>query len=189
MKKLKQLSLILFLSVGLFSCEAEKVDEVVKDDTLQGEQIFRYEMDGITRVTNNVTVGAVGGKVVMTAIFNDDLSDYKNQTFTVNIDKLATGTYTTNISTQMTEEVFGFCSAAIKLPNVEWLYSTTNLGLDLNNLGQNAGSLTILSINEKAKYFEGKFSFDLHAPKAQNPNNNIAPIKIANGYFQYVKYN
>lgn len=189
MKKIKQLAFILFLSVGLFSCEAEKSDEVIGNEYLPGKQIFRYEIDGVAKVTDDVTVSTTGAAISITAVFPNPESGYKKDTFTIQLNKLATGTYVSTVSGLVLDETYGIANASYKHHNVNWVYSTQNLEANINNAYLQLGSVNILSINDKAKYFEGDFEFDLYAPKAQNPNNTIPPVAIRKGYFQYVSYN
>jgi len=189
MKKIKQLSLILFISAGLFSCEAEKTDDQLSNEFLPGEQIFRYELDGQTRVTNDVTVSSSGSLVTIHAVFNDAISEFKTQTFTISLNKLAVGSYVSSVGNINSDDIYGFASASYKHHNVNWSYSTQNVKVNADNVTIQTGSLDILSINDKAKYFEGKFEFDLYAPLTVNENNSIAPVKVRNGYFQYIKYN
>lgn len=188
MKKIKQLSLILFLSVGLFSCEAEKADEQLNNEFLPGEQIFRYEIDGVVKVTKDVSVSSSGNMISITAVFPEPNADFKTDTFTITLNKLATGTYISSVGGIVLDETYGVTTASYKHHNVNWAYSTQNIQIDANNFTLQTGSLNILSINDKAKYFEGDFEFDLYAPLNVNVNNVIPPVQIRNGYFQYIKY-
>jgi len=189
MKKLKQLSLILVLSIGFFSCEAEKTDEQLGNQSFSGQQIFRYEIDGVTKVTNDVTVNTVGSGITITAIFKDQAAQYKADTFTITLSKLEEGTYVSSIDAFDLEQGYGITSATFKHHNVNWLYSTQNIEPNVNNTSYQTGNLVIQSINNQAKYFQGEFEYNLYAPKTANPNNTIPPISIKNGYFQYIKFN
>lgn len=193
MKRLKQLSLILFISVGLFSCEAEKADEKITDEYLQGKQIFRCEVDGVTRVTDNVNVSSNGAYVYITAkllsVNLEEATKFRYDTFTIAINKLATGTYLSKRTNAPADPFLGIASANYKLINKNWEYSTDNLENGNGTVIQETGSITISNINEKAQYFSGEFEFDMYAPKRENPNNTIAPIRVRNGSFEYIKYN
>lgn len=195
MKKLKQLSLILLLSVGLFSCEAEKADPEITNEYLEGKQIFRYTMDGKPRVTSDVSVSTIGSRVIVEATFNDSISNYKDESFTISLSKLATGSYISSFQNILSNETIGSSNATYKPTGQSWSYSTDNFNPeiagsipDMYNANFETGNFTVYSINDKAKYFEGSFRFDLYAPKNQNPNNTIAPKRVRDGYLQYVKY-
>nr|WP_297309681.1 hypothetical protein [uncultured Flavobacterium sp.] len=201
MKKIKQLSLILFLSFGLFACEAEKVNEDIVDGNIQGKQIFRCEVDGVTRVTDSVSVTTNGRNVRMTAYFlsidEAEKANYKYDTFSIVFNQIATGNYISSLGNMIVDESMGISSAAYTVSNRGWVYSTNNFDIaypgnpaDLINLNLQTGILSINSINEKAEYFEGNFNYDLYAPVTEdfNPNNTIPPLRIKNGYFQYIKY-
>ena len=201
MKKLKQLSLILFLSIGLFSCEAEKADADITNEYLQGKQIFRCTVDGVTRVTDSVVVTSNGANVSLTAyllsVDPEQARLYKYDTFTLTFSKLATGNYISSIEDLLATDLVGITNSSYKISGKSWAYSTQNAELNFDsdniqdylNMNLQIGSLSIDSINDKAKYFEGGFQYDVYAPKNQNPNNTLAPIKIRNGYFQYIKFN
>src|SRR5690606_8270238 len=119
----------------------------------------------------------------------DPNSEYKNDIFTIYLNKLSVGTYVSSVDAFLLEQAYGITSATYKHHNVNWSYSTQNVDININDFGLQTGSLTIDSINTKAQYFEGAFEYDLFAPLSVNPNNTIAPVRIRNGYFQYIKYN
>lgn len=199
MRKIKQLSLILFLSFGFFACEAEKVNEDLVNNNFQGKQIFRCEIDGVTRVTDSVQVTTTGATIQIKAHFLSVLPEeavkYKYDTFVIGFNKLATGNYISSLGNLIVDESLGFSTASYKYTNKTWYYSTDNLEInytgnpaDLLNMNIQTGSLSIDNINEKAKYFGGNFSYDVYPPKNQNPNNSVPPIRIRNGFFQYIKF-
>lgn len=196
MKRLKQLSLILFISVGLFSCEAEKADAEITNEYLTGKQIFRCDVDGVTRVTDSVIVSSNGANISITAylLSRDTLESqkYKYDTFTINFNKLGTGNYISSLGNVVIDETLGVSNASYKQSGKNWAYSTDNLDLDpitTPSVNLQTGNLVISDINDKAKYFGGEFQYDIYPPKRENPNNTIAPIRIRNGAFQYLRYN
>lgn len=195
MKRLKQLSLILFISIGLFSCEAEKADEDITNEYLTGKQIFRCEVDGITRVTDSVNVSFSGGSVSVTAFLlsRDTLESkkFKYDTFTINFSRLSPGNYISSLGNVVIDETLGVSNANYQQSGKNWSYSTDNLDLDpvtTPSVNLQTGNLVISDINDKAKYFGGEFEYDIYPPKRENPNNTVPPIRIRNGAFQYLKY-
>ena len=195
MKRLKQLSLILFISVGLFSCEAEKADADITNEFLTGKQIFRCDVDGKTRVTDSVVVSYNGVNVSITAylLSRDTLESqkFRYDTFTINFSKLGTGNYISSLGNVVVDETLGISNATYRQSGKSWVYSTDNLDLDPVNtpsVNLQTGNLIISDINDKAKYFGGEFEYDIYPPKRENPNNTVAPVRIRNGAFQYLKY-
>lgn len=196
MKKLKQLALILFISVGLFSCEAEKADGDITNEYLKGKQIFRCEVDGITRVTDSVFVSSQGSSLTITAYLlstvPEEKEKFKYDTFTISFNKLATGNYISSLGNVVVDETLGVSNASYRQSGKNWVYSTDNLDIKPEitpNINLQTGILSILDINDKAQYFSGNFEFDTYPPKRENPNNTIPPVRIRSGFFQYLSYN
>jgi len=189
MKKIKQLSLILFLSVGLFSCEAEKSEAELKDKSFPGEQIFRCEINGETLVTNDVTVSTTGKLITIKAVFPDAKEQFKKNIVSISFEKLEAGTYISQINTNPPiNGIYSYSNASFKSHKNSWEFTTQNAVDYVKTSQYQTGSLNILSINDNAKYFEGKFEYELFAPIKINPNNIFPPLNIRNGYFQYLKY-
>jgi len=194
MRKIKQFVLLFIATAGLLSCEAEKVDEVVKDDKLQGKAILRFQMDGITRIAQgkDVFVYVDGGYITVQAVIKDKTSGFAPVVLKIRTTRLATGFYTTNYGSlidpqnPLPESELPYTFASFKGKGLDWEYSTTNV-----KGYADMGSLVIKTINPNAQYFEGTFNYTMNAPlgwdtDTQGPK--PSPIKIENGYFEYVRY-
>lgn len=194
MRKIKQLVLILIATAGLLSCEAEKIDEVVKDDSLPGKAILRFQLNGITRVAkgDDVKVFLEGNFITLQATIKDVNTDFSPVVLKIKMTKLATGFYPTNYTSLIDPQnpvpinQLQYTYATFKDRDLTWEYSTQNVETITD-----MGSLVVNTINVNAQYFEGTFSYTMNPPKEVNglPLNPVpSPIKIENGYFEYVKY-
>lgn len=188
MRKIKQIALVCIAAIGLFSCESEKIDEVSKDDSLVGEKILRFDLNGQTRIARGndiiVTMSA-DSSITIKATIKDVYSDYKPITFTTNISHLSKGNFVTD-PTKMDPLNPLYASASLKLPQDTWTYSTSFAPETVLD----KGNLIIQHWNANAQQIEGNFAFNVY-PMPQEPVEGVTPptmLKIQNGYFKYLHY-
>ncbi len=188
MRKIKQIALVCIAAIGLFSCESEKIDGVVKDDTLLGEKILRFDLNGETRIAKGKDVSvilAADSTLTITATIKDKYSDFQPVVFSTKISHLAKGNFVTDFRNLDPLQPL-YSSATFRYQNVNWEYATGNAPESVFD----KGSLVIENLNVNSRQIEGRFSFDVYPPELEPVPGEPAPtmIKIENGYFKYLNY-
>jgi len=187
MRKLSYILSFVLLSVTFLGCDKEPIDEIVTDDSIKGEAIVRFELNGVTygaRANEVVSTYDQDGSLSIAVYAKDENNDFHKITLVIVISSTEKGFYSANI----TSNVDRFTLAIIEYDETEWWeYSS----FWENSLEIDTGSLTITEVNELSKQIEGYFSFELLPPPEEDldlPEDTPYPsnIKIENGYFKYV---
>lgn len=188
MIKMKQIALICLVAFGLFSCESEKIDETSTNDTLVGEKILRFDLNGQTRIArgNEITVKlAADSSLMITAIVKDRYNDYKPVVFQTTLSHLSKGNFVTD--TRAVDPLKPlYATASFKYPEASQVYSTQYAPESIFA----KGNLIVEKWQVNSQQIEGYFTFDVY-PKPVDPDQGgtpTTPLRISNGYFKYFKY-
>src|SRR5690554_178504 len=87
MRKISYILSFVLLSAGFVACENEPNDEEVKNDYKQGEQILRFDLNGVTRVAKGNEIStSVSGNGSLT--INVNIKDEHNDSETLALESL-----------------------------------------------------------------------------------------------------
>jgi len=189
MRKISYILSFVLLLAGFVACDNEPIDEEVKNDSIKGEAIVRFDWDGVTYGARHNDVSVVyndNGSLTIAVNAKDEDNDFNRINFGISISSAEKGFYPTGYD--FTLEQFTF--STMKLVDVPYFYMSipNKFMLDIDN-----GSLTITEVNEFAKQIEGHFSFELvlQIPDEITDLSDVPyPMtqKIENGYFKYISY-
>ena len=199
MRKISYILGFALLSVAFLACENEPLDEEVKNDEYkQGEQILRFDLNGVTRIAKgdeiSTSVGADGSLIIQVNI-KDEFNDFQDISFTIASSDAVPGTYNTALINGFFPEDFGFSEASLNYGGDEWnwSYSTQYTDQDLSEIPDyfelNRGSFTITNINENTRQIEGNFEFELIPPYGLELEQGVpypSAQLVTNGYFKYI---
>lgn len=190
MKKLKYILASVVLATAFTSCETEAIDEKLKDETVAGKPILRFELnDKQTIVTDKVEVKWTGAnsfsmKARFSAVNNQkedpDSPPYDAANLIINYSHLTMASFPTVLSVDNPSNYTS--SAILEIYNEKdkrWDVFTTSNAKE----NQQAGFSNITDINEESKNFEGNFEYILFFG-----NETKQPQRVSGGQFKYVKY-
>jgi len=188
MKKTLCIFSFILLSMAFLGCDKEPIDEVVTDDSIKGEAIVRFELNGVTygaRANEVESVNNSNGSLAIVVNAKDEDNDFNRIFLSILISSAEKGTYSWDLYSNP-EKYYG---AVIKYADVLWDYSTIFSYVPESD----RGSLTITEVNEYARQIEGYFSFELYPlpeDELDLPPDEPYPDtqKIENGYFKYISY-
>jgi len=190
MKKLKYILASVVLATAFTSCETEAIDEKLKDETVAGKPILRFELnDKQTIVTDKVEIEKIGNLGsfdihAKVSIFNttatDSLSRYKVGKLRVFYNALDIGYFPTTLSL---DNPSNYSSSASLEVIGEGIYSTNNAKKD-----QPRGYSNITFNNLIGKYIEGDFEYILYPTEFDEKEHNLKPQRLTKGKYVYVKY-
>ena len=198
MRKISYILSFVLLSAGFVACENEPIDEEVKNDYKQGEQILRFDLNGVTRVAKGNEINAYvspDGSLRIDVNIKDHYSNFQNISFSMYASDAVKGTYNTALVYGIVPEGFGHSAANLNYAGDEWAwsYNTDYFNQELPDntsyLELNRGSLTITDINEEARQIEGNFRFELLPPYGLELEPNVpypSVQTVAEGYFKYI---
>lgn len=184
MKKLKYILASVVLATAFTSCETEAIDEKLKDETVAGKPILRFELnDKQTIVTDKVQVEfkspsrfAIKARFSIPQEEMEPETAYKSAKLTVEYSQFIVANFPTILSL---ENPSNLTSSAVLEIVGEGVYATKNASEN-----QSAGFSNITKINEQAKYLEGNFEYILY-PEVGQP---LDAQRITKGKFDYVQY-
>lgn len=200
MKKLTYILSFVLLSAGFVACDKEPIDEEVKNDYKQGEQILRFDLNGVTHVAKGNEINTVvdlDGSMTISVNIKDERNDFNNISFTIGTSGKDLGTYNTAYVWGMMTEEYGYSQANLFYQGDLWNYNTHYLPDDHEFpddveeyfMELNRGSFTITEFNEQAGQIEGNFEFELVPPYDLDLDNDVpypTPQMVTNGYFKYI---
>lgn len=192
MKTLKNIGLISLVSLGLLSCEAEKIDTVIANGSTKGEAVLRFDLGGQTRIArgSNVSITTAPGYIVLTAVVKDIYSQFEPVTLTISFTNNLTGSspsleegeYQTAIG-KVDTTAPKYVSAILNYYDSTLIYSTA-VGDTPENYYLDRGTFVVEHINAAAQQFEGAFRFDMYTSQT----GAVAKINLENGFYKYVNY-
>ncbi len=191
MKTLKNIGLISLVSLGLLSCEAEKIDTEITSGTTKGEAVLRFDLGGQTRIArgSNVSINTSLGYIVLTAVVKDIYSQFEPITLSIS--------FTNNLAGGIAALEEGEYQTAIgKVDMAAPKYVSANLGSNNlvaystavedtpENFYLDRGTFTVEHINTTTEQFEGSFRFEMYS----STSTASAKVNLENGFFKYVNY-
>lgn len=196
MRKISYILSFVLLSAGFVACDNEPIDEEVKNDYKQGEQILRFDLNGVTRVAkgNEISTSVSGnGSLTINVNIKDEHNDFRNISFRIIASGAEKGNYGTYYSNFSPEDA-GYSSARLNYAGDEWDwdYSTQYTNQDIPDdqiFELNRGSITITEINENARQIEGNFEFELVPPYGLELEQGVpypTAQLVTNGEFKYI---
>src|SRR5690606_7925804 len=162
--KISYILSFVLLSAGFVACDNEPIDEEVKNDYKQGEQILRFDLNGVTRVAkgNEISTSVSGnGSLTIDVNIKDQHNDFRNISFRIvgsGAENGNHGYYYRHFSPG--DE--GYSSARVNYAGDvwDWDYSTQYANQDIPDeqiFELIRGSVTSTEINENARQIEGNF--------------------------------
>jgi len=186
---MKKITYILCFTLLFLGCSKEPIDEIVTDDSIKGEPIVRFEINGITygARANDVksNYDTASGDLIITVNAKDEKNDFNRVYLSILVTSAEKGFYTWDYFSSPDINSTGI----IRYEEESWFYMTI-LSYDPDS---DRGGVTITEVNESAGQIEGYFSFELFPPPEDELNlppdiPYPSPQKIENGYFKYIDY-
>ena len=186
MKKLKYILASVVLATAFTSCETEAIDEKLKDETVAGKPILRFELnDKQTIVTDKVQVEKIESSnsyriVAKVSVLNETAQDagarYKVGKLKITYNTLELGNFPTFLT--LDDPKNHLSNASLEIIE-EGVYSTINA-----KEGQPTGYSNITFLNTLVNYMDGNFEYILYPPQGSS----LQPQRLTKGKYAYVNY-
>src|SRR5690606_39561795 len=140
MRKISYILGFALLSVAFMACDKEPLDEeVINDEYKPGEQILRFELNGVTRIAKGSEIQAsraMDGSLGIQVNIKDELNDFQDISFTIASSDAVPGTYNTALINGFIPEDYGYSEASLNYAGDEWnwSYSTQYNEQDLSEI-------------------------------------------------------
>lgn len=201
MKKLKYILASVVLATAFTSCETEAIDEKLKDETVAGKPILRFELnDKQTIVTDKVEVKWTGGSSgaflirAKISIYNfenvgmeNSLDKYYAGYLNINYSAFSIGNYPSRLSL---DNPRNYVSSAVleiqKIIEKDQVKRRVWFKYYTDNAAENeeAGFSNINYINDKAKNFYGNFEYVLYPEEGTGEKVQ----RVSNGQYNYIDF-